>query len=132
MLERIYDKGIYNKYYDDGFITTPFGRRIEVEERKALSYLIQSTTSDIVIENAYKIMKLLDGKKSFIAFTMHDSIVLDFSKEEYSLVREIKDRFEYNKLGRFLSTLRIGNNFGNMKEIKIWKTFWVLGLPVQI
>jgi hypothetical protein len=119
MLERVYDKGIYNKYYDDGFITTPFGRRIEVEERKALNYLIQSTTSDIVIENAYKIMKLLEGKKSFIAFTMHDSIVLDFSKEEYSLVRQIKDRFEYNKLGKFLSTLRIGNNFGNMREIKI-------------
>tara|TARA_B100000963_G_C22430007_1_gene581690 strand:+ start:43 stop:822 length:780 start_codon:yes stop_codon:yes gene_type:complete len=118
-LEKLYDKNIYKKYYKNGYIETPFGRRLEVEERKALNYLTQSTTSDIVLENAYKIMKFLKGKKSFVAFTMHDSVVLDFAREEYELVKEIKNTFETNMLGKFLSTVSIGKNYGNLKEIKI-------------
>ena len=61
---------------------------LKVDERKALNYLTQSTTSDIVLENAYKIMKLLEGRKSNIAFTLHDSVVLDFAREDHDLVRE--------------------------------------------
>ena len=118
-LEKLYDKNIYKKHYKNGYIETPFGRKLEVDERRALNYLTQSTTSDIVLENAYKIMKFLEGKKSFIAFTMHDSVVLDFSKEEHHLVQEIKNLFETNMFGSFLSTVSIGKNYGNLKEIKI-------------
>jgi DNA polymerase I-like protein with 3'-5' exonuclease and polymerase domains len=118
-LEKLYNKNIYKKHYKNGHIETPFGRKLEVDERKALNYLTQSTTSDIVLENAYKIMKFLKGKKSFVAFTMHDSVVLDFCKEEHSLVQEIKDIFETNMFGKFLSTVNIGKNYGNLKEIKI-------------
>ena len=118
-LEKLYDKNIYKKYYKNGYIETPFGRKLEVDERRALNYLTQSTTSDIVLENAYKIMKFLKGKKSFVAFTMHDSVVLDFCKEEHHLVKEIKDIFETNMFGKFLSTINIGKNYGNLKEIKV-------------
>lgn len=118
-LEKLYDKNIYKKHYKNGHIETPFGRKLEVDERRALNYLTQSTTSDIVLENAYKIMKFLKDKKSFVSFTMHDSVVLDFSKEEHHLVQEIKDLFETNMFGRFLSTVNIGKNYGNLKEVKI-------------
>lgn len=118
-LEKLYNKNIYKKYYKDGYIETPFGRKLKVDEKKALNYLTQSTTSDIVLENAYKIMKLLKTKKSFVAFTMHDSVVLDFAKEEHGIVKEIKNIFETNMFGRFLSTVSIGKNYGNLKEIKI-------------
>jgi len=118
-LEKLYNKNIYKKYYKNGQIETPFGRKLEVDERKALNYLTQSTTSDIVLESAYKIMKFLKDKKSFVAFTMHDSVVLDFCKEEHYLVKEIKDIFETNMFGKFLSTVNIGKNYGNLKEIKI-------------
>ena len=118
-LEKLYNKNVYREHYKEGFIKTPFGRKLEVDERKALNYLTQSTTSDIVLENAYKIMKFLKGRKSFVAFTMHDSVVLDFAKEEHNLVKEIKDIFENNMFGRFLSTVSIGKNYGNLKEIKI-------------
>ena len=118
-LEKLYNKDVYREFYEEGYITTPFGRKLEVDERKALNYLTQSTTSDIVLENAYKIMKFLKGKKSFVAFTMHDSVVLDFCKEEHGLVNEIKDIFETNMFGRFLSTVNIGKNYGNLKEIKV-------------
>jgi len=118
-LEKLYDKGVYKEYYEEGSVATPFGRKLLTDERKALSYLLQSTTSDIVLENAYKIMKFLGGKKSFVAFTMHDSVVLDFSREDYHLVRDLKEVFEENRLGRYHSRVCIGKNFGEMEELKL-------------
>lgn len=118
-LEKLYNKDVYKKHYNNGKIETPFGRDLEVDERKALNYLLQSTTSDIVLQNAYEIMNLLKGKKSKVAFTMHDSVVLDFAKEDHGLVSEIKEIFETNIFGKFMSTVNIGKNFGNLKEIAI-------------
>ena len=118
-LEKIYNKNIYKDYFKGDKVTTPFNRELEVDERKALNYLLQSTTSDIVLENTYKIMRILKSKKSKVAFTMHDSVVLDFAREDYSLVKEIKEVFETNMFGRFVSTISIGKNFGNLKEIQI-------------
>lgn len=119
LYEKYYNKKAYLEHYDGGSIKTPFGRTLPVDERKALNYLLQSTTSDIVLNNAYEIMKKLRGTKSFVAFTMHDSVVLDFAKEDYEMVSEIKDIFETNLFGRFLSNVSIGKNFGEMKEINI-------------
>jgi hypothetical protein len=118
-LEKLYNKDVYKKHYNNGKIETPFGRDLEVDERKALNYLLQSTTSDIVLQNAYEIMNLLKDKKSKVAFTMHDSVVLDFAKEDHGLVSEIKEIFETNIFGKFMSTVNIGKNFGNLKEIAI-------------
>ena len=122
-LEKLYNKDVYREYYKNGEITTPFNRKLEVDERRALNYLLQSTTSDIVLENAYNITKMLEGKKSNIAFTMHDSVVLDFAKEDHVLVKKIKEQFENNMFGSFVSTVNIGKNFGNLKEILIWRIF---------
>ena len=118
-LEKLYNKDVYREYYKNGEITTPFNRKLEVDERRALNYLLQSTTSDIVLENAYNITKMLEGKKSNIAFTMHDSVVLDFAKEDHILVKKIKEQFENNMFGSFVSTVNIGKNFGNLKGILI-------------
>ncbi len=117
--EKIYNKQIYEKYYDGEKIRTPFGREIPVEKRKALNYLIQSTTSDIVLENVYKIMRLLKDYRSKVAFVLHDSVVLDFCKEDVNLVREVKDTFEETRFGKYSSTIKLGKNFGNMKEMQV-------------
>tara|TARA_B100001094_G_scaffold210410_1_gene204271 strand:- start:1152 stop:2297 length:1146 start_codon:yes stop_codon:yes gene_type:complete len=117
--EKHYNKKAYLEHYTNATIRTPFGRALPVDERKALNYLLQSTTSDIVLENAYKIVKKLRGTKSFVAFTMHDSVVLDFAKEDYEMVSQLKDIFETNLFGRFLSNVSIGKNFGEMKEIRV-------------
>ena len=120
-LERCYNREIFRDFFstEDQILTTPFGRKLYVEERKAQSYLLQSTTSDIVIENAYKIMKLLKNKRSSIAFTLHDSVVLDFAKEDYKMVQDIRNTFEQTRMGRFLSNISIGKNFGDMKELQL-------------
>lgn len=117
--EKSYNKDIYKKYYHSGSVQTPFFRNLKTDERKALNYLTQSTTSDIVLSNAYNIMNYLRGKNSFLAFTMHDSVVLDFSKEEHHLVRDIKKIFETNMFGNFLSNVSIGKDYKNMRKITI-------------
>jgi hypothetical protein len=81
--DQFFSRLIFRDFFapEDQVLTTPFGRRLVVDERKAQNYLLQSTTSDIVIQNAYKIMKMLKGKKSQIAFTLHDSIIIDMDKK---------------------------------------------------
>ena len=64
-------------------------------------------------------LPILKGKRSKIAFTMHDSVVLDFAKEDYKIVEALKTIFEDNLFGRFSSTISIGKNFGDLKEISI-------------
>ena len=117
--EKFYNKNIYKKYYSNGHIQTPFFRSLKTDERKALNYLTQSTTSDIVLDNAYNIINFLKGRNSFLAFTMHDSIILDFSKEEHFLVKDIKEIFENNIFGKFLSNVSIGKDYKNMRKITI-------------
>ena len=90
-----------------------------MEERKAQNYLLQSTTSDIVVENSYKIMNLLEGKRSKVAFTLHDSVVIDMAKEDSRLLKQIKDIFNQTRWGKYESTCKIGKDFRHLKEIKI-------------
>ena len=100
-------------------LKTPFGRNLAVEERKAQNYLLQSTTSDQVLENAYKIQKMLSSKKSNVAFTLHDSIILDVAKEDSKILKDIKKQFEQTRWGNFVSTCKIGKTFAELKELKV-------------
>ena len=120
-LDQIFSREIFRDFYsfEKNVLTTPFGRKLPVEERKAQNYLLQSTTSDQVIENAYKIQKMLCGKKSTIAFTLHDSIILDMSREDAIMLKDLKKVFEKTRWGNFLSTCKIGKTFGSLKEIMI-------------
>lgn len=119
--DQIFSRQIFRDFFapENEMLTTPFGRRLVVDERKAQNYLLQSTTSDQVLENAYKIQKMLKGKKSKIAFTLHDSIILDMSQEDAIMLKDIKLQFEQTQWGSFMSTCKIGKNFGNLKELVI-------------
>ena len=66
-----------------------------------------------------EIQKMLKSRKSTIAFTIHDSIILDMSKKDAIMLRDIKDRFENTRWGNFVSTCKIGKDFGNLKELII-------------
>ena len=115
------NKEVYLDFYntENSMLKTPFFREIKVEDRKALNYLLQSSTSDQVLENAYKIQKFLSGLKSRISFILHDSIVLDMDKSDAQVLSHIKDIFEKTQWGRFKSRCKIGKNFGNLKEITV-------------
>jgi len=62
---------------------------------------------------------MLRGKKSTIAFPLHDSIILDMAQEDAIMLKEIKDQFEYTRWGPFVSTCKIGKDFGSLKEINL-------------
>lgn len=112
----IYDREkVLDKYYDNGYISTPYGRKIKVEKRKALNYLIQSTTSDKVLDRAVSIDKMLEGRKSFISHIVHDEIVIDYHDEDRNMIDSIKEMFEQN----WLANITAGKDYYNLSELKL-------------
>ena len=120
-LSKFFSREIFRDFYnlENQTLKTPYNRILSVEERKAQNYLLQSTTSDIVMENSYNIMKFLKTRRSKLAFTMHDSVVLDFHRDDLKLLKDIKRIFESTRWGKFMSTCKVGKNFGKMKDLKI-------------
>ena len=107
---------VLDKWYDGGYISTPFKRKIKVDERRALNYLIQSTTSDRVLERAVKIDEFLQNKKSFISHIVHDEIVIDLSDEDRDELPWIKQIFENDN---FMANMQAGKNYLELEELKI-------------
>lgn len=110
-------KKVLDKWYKGGYIYTPYGRKIQVEERKALNYLLQSTTSDRVLSKAVLIDKFLADNDcgSYISHVVHDEIVIDYCDADRHLIREIREIFEDG----FTSNLSAGKDYYNLKELKI-------------
>ena len=116
----IYDREkVLKKYYRKGIVETPMGRFIEVDDRKALNYLIQSTTADIVLDRAVAIDNFLCDKKSCVSHIVHDEVVVDLDDSERDLVPEIKEIFENNKIDKFLCNLNAGQNYYNLKALSL-------------
>jgi hypothetical protein len=114
---KYYDrKKVLDRWYDGEYINTPYKRKIKVGERKALNYLIQSTTSDRVLSRAVEIDKFLEGKKSFISHIVHDEIVIDFCDEERTDLPYIKQIFESDN---FMANIQAGKNYLELEELKI-------------
>jgi hypothetical protein len=115
----------YNKpallamYHVDGKVHTPFGREIECDTYHAISYLNQSTLIDLFHRQILQANKLLDRKKSFIPFLVHDSVVLDLSESEKGILPDLIRTLSDTKWGIFPVNVKIGRNYGDMKKIKI-------------
>ena len=118
-LYQFYDKiSVKNKYYKNGVVTNYYGRKMSSDKEHALNYIIQSTGSDTFLRQAIKINNLLKGKKSFIKFLIHDSIVFDMDSGENDLLKTICSEFENTELGKFKISKKIGKNYGNMAVIQ--------------
>jgi hypothetical protein len=115
-----YDRdSILDKYYKDGYIETMFGRRLKVDKRRAFNYLIQSVTSDLVIDRAVAISQKLEGTKSFISHVVHDELVIDLAHEDRHLLHELRELFSHNRLDRFLVNLKGGKNYFDLEDMSI-------------
>lgn len=118
---KVYDRSIIKKRFWDGEkIVTPFHREIESDEYHCVNYTLQSTSNDVCLEQARKVFDMLEGKKSKIAFLMHDSIILDFDASEKSRLREIIETFSNTRFGKYKVNVKMGKNFGEMREVS-WK-----------
>ena len=120
-LERLYNKDLVrNKYWDGCKITTDYGRIIEnVDEHHALNYIVQSTTIDMVHEQAYKVYELLKGRKSHIAFLIHDAVYIDLAEEDRYEILNLLDTFKKTRYDMFKVNVSAGRNLGAMKELKL-------------
>lgn len=108
-------KTVLDKWYQNGEIISPYKRKIKVEERKALSYLVQSTTNDRILDRAIEIDALLEGRKSYIAFFIHDEVAIDFAQEDKDLLPKIKEIFEH---GGFKSNISVGRDYYNLRNLR--------------
>ena len=116
--ENFYNReSILKKYYDSEYVTTVFGKKIKSEQRTALNYIIQSTCAENVLRQMVKVSKKLKGRKSYIAFPIHDSIVLDFSVEDSDILKDIIEIFATTELGKFMVNVSAGKNFGQLKKV---------------
>lgn len=110
---------VLDTYYDGEYITTPFLRKIKVQQARALNYLIQSTTADLVLDRAVAIDNFLEGKRSFVSHIVHDEVVMDMVDEEREFIPAIRDIFAKNKIGTYLVNLSAGKNYLDLKYLNL-------------
>lgn len=119
-LDRMYDRdAVVRKYFNGSQVSTFFSRMIPADSKHALNYIIQSTTSDLLLKRAIEIDKMLDEKKSKVAFTLHDSLIIDFSIEDKKMIPELIRTFSETDLGKYVVNVSAGKNFGNMRTLNI-------------
>jgi len=117
---RAYDRdSVVQKYFTQGQVRTFFHKVIPSEERTALNYIIQSTCAENVLKQMIKVSNYLEGAKSYVAFPIHDSIVLDLSVEDKEKLPEIIDIFSNTVLGKFMVNVNVGKNFGQLKRLGV-------------
>ena len=119
--EVFYDKNLVKEKYWNGYnIHTEFGRDIKgVDNHHALNYIIQSTTSDLVLSKAAEIHNHMREKESNVAFMMHDSIVIDLKHEERHAIPDLMKVFSTTPFGDYKVNVTLGKNFGDMKDLNI-------------
>ena len=121
VLSKLYDRAAVKEMFWDGrMVKTMFHREIPSDEYHALNYIIQSTCSDLIMDRAISINEILEGKKTKIAFIIHDSIVLDYADEDGDFINMVYWEFMSTPFGRFKTNASGGRNFGEMKDLWIY------------
>lgn len=118
LLERIYDRdAIKDMYLTETGVKTPFFREIECDNRKSLNYIIQSTSSDLCIEQSFKLREFFKNSRTKVCYLLHDSVILDFAKEDVEKFSTAKNIFSETRFGKYVVNSSIGKNFGEMKRV---------------
>lgn len=119
-LSKLYNRErIKEMFWDGKYVKTLFHRKIEADEYHSVNYIIQSTCSDMILDKAIAINDMLKGRKSKIAFIIHDSIVLDYADEDGDFINAIYWEFMSTPFGMFKTNVAGGRNFGEMYNLWI-------------
>ena len=62
---------------------------------------------------------LLKDRKSCVAFTLHDSVILDFSSDDKDLIKLIIEEYKNTELGNFKTSVSAGKDLYNLKLINL-------------
>jgi hypothetical protein len=115
----IYNReSLLERYYSGEKVQTPFGRTIAAPVRKALNYLLQSTSSDNTVDRFNKISRYLRGSRSHVTAVVHDSVIIDLHEDDRRMIPHLKQIFEDTKLGKFKVNVSLGKNLGDMKKFE--------------
>jgi hypothetical protein len=118
-VQRYYDKEkALQNYWNGKEIINPFGRKVKADKFHALNALIQSTTSDTFLRRAIAVNKLLEGRKSFTMGLIHDSMVIDFDRNDKDILDNLIKEFGDTDLGVFKVNTSLGTSFGNMRKFR--------------
>ena len=113
-----YDRDtVLNKFWNKSSVKTIFNREIPSDQHNAFNYIIQSTTSDLFLRRMVAIFNFLKDKKSFISFSVHDSLVIDLAEEEKEILSSIVDIFSKTDLGKFKVNVSAGKDYSNMRKL---------------
>jgi hypothetical protein len=63
---------------------------------------------------------MLKGKKSKIAFIIHDSIVIDYAEEDGDFINMVYWEFQDTPFGRFRTNASGGRDYGTMRKLWIY------------
>lgn len=119
-LNKVYNKKkLLGDYWRGGDVLTPYGRKISSDLHHVISYLCQSTLIDMFHRQILKVDKLLGGKQSFIAFPLHDQLVIDLHNTDKKMLPDIIKTLSDTPYGNFPVKVEIGADFGNMKKVNI-------------
>ena len=66
-----------------------------------------------------KVDKLLKNMDSFVAFPVHDSVVIDLKDSEKKLLPDLIRQISDTPYGTFPVRVKIGSDYGNMKKVNI-------------
>ncbi len=120
LLEETYGRErIVGEHWTGTHVHTRFGRSIPSDHHHSLSYIIQSSCVDVVLRRLIQISERLRDLKSRVAFTLHDSIVIDLSNEDRGLIPELINLFGQNELGHFKVNVQAGRDFGTMRALNL-------------
>ena len=81
--------------------------------------MIQSTAADLLFKQMIKVWEMLEDRKSRVAFSMHDSLIIDYSEKDKDILAELKKVFSDTDLGNFVVNVAVGKNYGEMEKLSI-------------
>ena len=110
--------GVLKKYYADGVVTNYFGREIPSDDFHAINYIVQSTTSDMVLRQVIKVFEMLKDKKSKISFIVHDSLLIDVSSSDKLDLKSLVETFSSTAFGRLPARIKCGTSYGNLANLE--------------
>ena len=117
-LGSFYEKeNLLKKFWINGDIQTPYHRHIaKVSKHHALNYLVQSTAAELCLKQALKIDHLLRtrSKGSYVAFLIHDAIVVDFKNEDKDLLNSMESLMQSTNFGSFVVNRKKGRTLGGL------------------
>lgn len=110
-------------YVNKSFTYNPYGRVIELEEdeksRANRNRIIQSISSEILVDTLLAIMEYLKDKKSRILFHRWDSVFVDiYSEEEDEVVNKICDIMKNQSNGMIFNIdTKRGKSLGSLEPV---------------